>query len=179
MYWQTSHNDKCRVGPFEKRSFDVKNSFDRGPIFCAEDFSHPTAMQNVNKYLSHGSHYLRYQNATQQKIILDDGKPTNHSHERWAVRKNCFRYCYTLLFYLFLFGCICWFFLKKWANPGLFYHWFSVFSNINTIFATNICEKCPSSMQCRDSNTRPLEHESPPITTSPGLPPSFAVFIST
>ena len=25
---------------------------------------------------------------------------------------------------------------------------------------------------CRDSNSRPLEHESPPITTRPGLPPS-------
>ena len=34
-------------------------------------------------------------------------------------------------------------------------------------------EKCPSSIRCRDSNPRPLEHESPPITTRPGLPPSF------
>ena len=29
----------------------------------------------------------------------------------------------------------------------------------------------PSSIQCRDSNSRPLEHESPPITTRPVLPP--------
>ena len=26
-------------------------------------------------------------------------------------------------------------------------------------------KKCPSSIQCRDLNSRPLEHESPPITT--------------
>ena len=32
-------------------------------------------------------------------------------------------------------------------------------------------KKCPSSIRCRDSNSRPLEHEPPPITTRPGLPP--------
>ena len=31
---------------------------------------------------------------------------------------------------------------------------------------------CPSSIQCRNSNLKPLEHESPPITTRPGLPPN-------
>ena len=39
-----------------------------------------------------------------------------------------------------------------------------------------ICEKCPSSIQCRDSNSQPLEHESPPITTRPGLPPQEICF---
>ena len=34
-------------------------------------------------------------------------------------------------------------------------------------------KKCPSSIRCRDSNPRPLERESIPITTRPGLPPSF------
>ena len=29
-------------------------------------------------------------------------------------------------------------------------------------------KKCPSSVRCRDSNSRPLEHESPRITTRPG-----------
>ena len=43
-----------------------------------------------------------------------------------------------------------------------------------TIFATNKCEKCPSSIRCRDSNSRPLELESPPTTTRPGLPPYLA-----
>ena len=32
---------------------------------------------------------------------------------------------------------------------------------------------CPSSLRCMDSNPRPSEHESPPITTRPGLPPLF------
>ena len=115
MYWQTSQNDKCRVGPFEKRSFDVKNSFDRGPIFCAEDFSHLTAMQNVNKYLSHGSHYLRYQNATQQKIILDDGKPTTPmSVGQWekTVFDTATRFC-SLSFFLGVFVG----FFKKMGQP--------------------------------------------------------------
>ena len=30
---------------------------------------------------------------------------------------------------------------------------------------------CPSSIWCWDLNPRPLEHESSPITTRPGLPP--------
>ena len=33
--------------------------------------------------------------------------------------------------------------------------------------------KCPSSIQSRDSNSWPLEHDSPPITTTPDLPPSL------
>ena len=31
--------------------------------------------------------------------------------------------------------------------------------------------KCPSSIQCWDSNSQPLKHKSSPITTRPGLPP--------
>ena len=41
-----------------------------------------------------------------------------------------------------------------------------VFSNI-TIFTPKICEKCPSSVQCWDSNSRPSEQESPTVTTQP------------
>ena len=48
---------------------------------------------------------------------------------------------------------------------------FSSFQTLITIFTTNKCEKCLSSIRCRDSNSQPLEHESPPITTWPGLPP--------
>ena len=42
-----------------------------------------------------------------------------------------------------------------------------------SIFTRNACEKmsCPSSIRCWDSNPRPLNHESSPITTRPGLPP--------
>ena len=38
-------------------------------------------------------------------------------------------------------------------------------------------KKCPSSIQCRDSNSRLLEHESPPITTRPGLLSSVIIII--
>ena len=42
------------------------------------------------------------------------------------------------------------------------------FQTSNTYFTTNQCEKCPSSIRCRDSNPQPFEHESSPITTRPG-----------
>ena len=61
---------------------------------------------------------------------------------------------------------------KKWANPGHFFVYIRSFqTNIITIFTSNKCEKCPSNIQCRDSNPRPLEHEPLPINTRPGLPP--------
>ena len=63
-----------------------------------------------------------------------------------------------------------WVFLLKLAKPGLFYNSFSVFSiKHHYSFTTYKCEKCPSSIQCRDSNPRPSEHESPLITTRPGF----------
>ena len=58
----------------------------------------------------------------------------------------------------------------KLNQPRPLFHLFSCFQSI---FTTNIYEKCPSSIQCRDSNSRPLEHESPPVTTRPELLPSF------
>ena len=59
----------------------------------------------------------------------------------------------------------------KWANPGLFLIYFCLFKHI-TYFTTNTyVKKCPSSIQCWDSISQPLEHETPPITTRPGLPP--------
>ena len=40
-------------------------------------------------------------------------------------------------------------------------------------FKQQICvKKYPSSLRCQDSNPQPSDHESPPITTRPGLPPS-------
>ena len=64
------------------------------------------------------------------------------------------------------------FFFFKWANPGLFLFDFRLFNQTNTNFATNQCEKCPSSIQCWDSNQQPLKHELSPVTTRPGLPPT-------
>ena len=51
------------------------------------------------------------------------------------------------------------------------FHLFSSFQANITIFTANKCEKCPSSIQGWGSNPQPSEHESPPITTRPGLPP--------
>ena len=56
---------------------------------------------------------------------------------------------------------------------------FSTFQSNITISTTNKCEKCPSSKRRWDSNPRPLEHESPPITTRPGLPPNKLIFLWT
>ena len=70
-------------------------------------------------------------------------------------------------------------FLKKWANPCLFFCLFSVFSDKHFKFLQQIyVKKCPSRIWCRDSNPRPLECESPPITTRPGLP-SKDIFLTT
>ena len=67
-------------------------------------------------------------------------------------------------------------FFKKIGQPRQLFHLFLSFQrHIITIFTTNKCEKCPSSIWCRDSNSRPLEHESPPITTRPGLTPKLYV----
>ena len=60
---------------------------------------------------------------------------------------------------------------KKWANPGLFFIYFCLFKHTLQFLQQINVKKCPSSMWWRDSNSRPLEHESPPITTRPGLPP--------
>ena len=37
---------------------------------------------------------------------------------------------------------------------------------------------CPPSIQCWDLNPRTSEHESPPITTRPGLPPNMSQLFS-
>ena len=63
-----------------------------------------------------------------------------------------------------------WFFLKR-ANPGLFFFSFYLFKHVTNFTTDTFGEKCPSSIRCRDSNSWPLEHEPPPITTRPGLPP--------
>ena len=71
--------------------------------------------------------------------------------------------------------------LKSVANPvsmfflnGPFPASFCLFSSFQTNkqFLQQIyVKKCPSCVQCWDSNPQPSDHESPPITTRPGLPP--------
>ena len=58
-------------------------------------------------------------------------------------------------------------FFKMGHSRPLFYLFLYFQANI-TNFTTS-CEKCPSSIQYRDLNSRPSEDESPPITTRPGL----------
>ena len=62
-------------------------------------------------------------------------------------------------------------FFKKQAIPTSFPFVFDS-SNKHYNFTANKCEKCPSTIWCWDSNPRPSEYESPPITTRPGLPPN-------
>ena len=66
----------------------------------------------------------------------------------------------------------CFFFLKNGPSPASFSFIFCIFqTNINTILQQINVKKSPSSIWHWDSNPRPSERESPPITTRPGLPP--------
>ena len=69
-------------------------------------------------------------------------------------------------------------FLKKRNVPTpASFEFIFVFSNtLQIIQQITYVKKCPSSIWCQDSNSRPLEHDSPPITTRPGLPPLRLVF---
>ena len=60
------------------------------------------------------------------------------------------------------------FFLKR-ANPGLFFIYFCLFKQTLQFLQQINMKKCPSSVWYWDSNSQPLEHESPPITTRPRL----------
>ena len=58
-----------------------------------------------------------------------------------------------------------------WANPGLFFIYFRLFKHTLQFLQQINVKKCPFSIQCQHSYSRPLEHKSPPIATRPGLPP--------
>ena len=55
------------------------------------------------------------------------------------------------------------------GHPLPLFNLFSPFQTYITIFTTNLCEKCLSSILFWDSNPRPSENESPPITTAISL----------
>ena len=58
------------------------------------------------------------------------------------------------------------------TSPASFSFIFGLFQgNIDANFTTNQCEKSSPSIRSRDSNPRPSDSESHPITTRPGLPP--------
>ena len=63
---------------------------------------------------------------------------------------------------------------KKWAESGLFFIYFRSFQTHITIFATNKCEKMAIQYTGPGFELTTLERESPPITTRPGLLPSFS-----
>ena len=52
----------------------------------------------------------------------------------------------------------------------LFHLFLSFQTHIIILQQINV-KKCTSSIQCQDSNSQPLEHKSPPITTRPGPRP--------
>ena len=60
----------------------------------------------------------------------------------------------------------------KWANRGLFFIYFCLFKHTLQFLQQINVKKCPSSIWCRESISQHLEHEYPPITTRPGLPPN-------
>ena len=66
--------------------------------------------------------------------------------------------------------------VQEWANPGFFFIYFRPFKHTLQFLQQINVKKCPSSIRHWDSNSRPLEHESPPITTKPGLPPKMCPF---
>ena len=63
------------------------------------------------------------------------------------------------------------FFKKKMGQPRPLFRLFSVFSNKHYKFYNKYMWK--NVHPCRDSNPRPSERESLPITTRPGLPPHY------
>ena len=63
--------------------------------------------------------------------------------------------------------------ILKMGQPRHLFNLFLSFQTNNTNLTTNKCEKCPSSIWRRDSNSQPSDYESPPWTTRPGLPPSL------
>ena len=50
----------------------------------------------------------------------------------------------------------------------LFLIYFHLFKQTLQFLQQIYARKCPSSIQCWDSNPQPSEHKSPPITTRPG-----------
>ena len=69
------------------------------------------------------------------------------------------------------------YFFKILANPGPCFIYFRLFKQTSLQYLQQInVKKCPSRIWCWDSNSLPLEHESLPITTRPGLPPTLNSF---
>ena len=55
------------------------------------------------------------------------------------------------------------------ATPSLFLMYLCLFKQTLQFLQQIIVKKCPSSIKCWTSNSLPLKHEYPPLTTRPGL----------
>ena len=60
-------------------------------------------------------------------------------------------------------------FIKNWQTPASFSFIFSLFKQTMKFLQQINVKKCPSSIQHLDLNPWPLERETSPITTRPGL----------
>ena len=65
------------------------------------------------------------------------------------------------------------YFFKKIGHPQPLFIYFRLFKQTLQFLQPINVKKYPSSIRCWDLNPQPLEHESPPITTRPGL---FAIY---
>ena len=68
-------------------------------------------------------------------------------------------------------------FLKMGQPRPLFLFIFGLFKQTIQFLQQIYVKKCPSSIWCRDLNPQPLERESLPITTRPGLLPHIMKLI--
>ena len=66
---------------------------------------------------------------------------------------------------------------KNWPAPASYSFIFGLFKQTIQFLQQIFMKKCPSSIRCRDSNPRPLESESLPISTRQGLPPISTPFL--
>ena len=66
----------------------------------------------------------------------------------------------------------------RWAIPCIFLFIFGGSKQTLQFLQQTDVKKCPSSIPCQVSNPQPLERESLPITTRPGLPPNKTIFTS-
>ena len=65
------------------------------------------------------------------------------------------------------------------GQPRPLFHLFLVFSNKHyNFYNKKMWKNVHPVIQCRDSNPRPLERESLPITPWPGLPPNYEILFS-
>ena len=136
-------------------------------------------LQGITTYKDHRSHFLTKTHFVEKKLCFPSNRKSHH-HNHYALLLSPLLICSPslsnlslLLSHTFILSLSLshFFSSKKWAKPGLFFVYFWSFSNKQYNFYNKSMWKmsCPSSIRRWDSNQRPLERESHPITTRPGL----------